>query len=90
MPWLVASHFDRINPDNGIALSLLYHRAFDLGYISFADDGGILVSVRFRQRLMRVGLNLSVRIGGLTEEHRPFLEHHRKKIFQGVEQLPGS
>jgi hypothetical protein len=81
-PWQVASNFDRINPDNGIALSLLYHRAFDLGYISFADDGTVLVSEVYRERLLKVGLNLSVKVSGLTEDHRPFLEHHRKQIFQ--------
>ena len=86
MPWQVASAFDRINPDNGIALSLLYHRAFDLGYISFADDGNIIVSDTYRERLLRVGLNLSVKVSGLTEEHRPFLEYHRKQIFHIAKQ----
>lgn len=87
-PWQVASNFDRINPDNGIALSLLYHRAFDLGYISFADDGTILVSEAYRERLLRVGLNLSAKVSGLTEDHRPFLEHHRKQIFQVAKPSP--
>lgn len=86
-PWQVASNFDRINPDNGLALSLLYHRAFDLGYISFADDGTILIAEAYRERLLRVGLNLSVKVSGLTEDHRPFLEHHREQIFQGARQL---
>ena len=85
-PWQIASNFDRINPDNGIALSLLYHRAFDLGYISFADGGTILVSEAYRERLLQIGLNLSVKISGLTEDHRPFLEHHRKQIFQGAKE----
>ena len=77
-PWRSSSNFDRINPYNGIALSPLYHRAFDLKYISFADDGGILVSEEFRERLVRIGLNLSARITGLTEDHQPYLEHNRK------------
>ena len=81
-PWRKASNFDRINPYNGIALSLLYHRAFDLGYISFGDDGAILVSEKYRERLLRMGMNLSVKISGLTEDHQPYLEHHRKQIFQ--------
>lgn len=85
-PWQAASHFDRINPDNGIALSLLYHRAFDLGYVSFADDGTILVAEVYRDRLLRVGLNLSVKVSGLIEDNRPFLEHHRKQIFQGAKE----
>jgi hypothetical protein len=81
-PWRICSDFDRINPYNGIALSPLYHRAFDLRYISFADDGSILVSATFRERLQQIGMNLSARISGLTEDHRPYLEHHRKHIFR--------
>jgi hypothetical protein len=81
-PWCDSSNFDRINPDNGIALSPLYHKAFDRGFISFADDGSLLVAESFRERLLRVGMNLSVRISGLTEDHLPFLEHHRKHFFR--------
>lgn len=81
-PWRICSDFDRINPYNGIALSPLYHRAFDLRYISFADDGSILVAEAFREQLLRIGMNLSARITGLTEDHRPYLEHHRKHIFR--------
>ena len=81
-PWRKASNFDRINPYNGIALSPLYHRAFDLGYISFGDDGSVLVSEKYRERLLRMGMNLSVKISGLTDDHQPYLEHHRKHLFQ--------
>lgn len=81
-PWRSCSNFDRINPYNGIALSPLYHRAFDLRYISFADDGSILVAEAFREQLLRIGMNLSARITGLTEDHQPYLEHHRKHIFR--------
>ncbi|HEU6448526.1 MAG TPA: HNH endonuclease [Verrucomicrobiae bacterium] len=80
-PWRNSSNFDRINPYNGIALSPLYHRAFDLRYISFAEDGSILVAEVFRERLVKIGLNLSARITGLTNDHQPYLEHHRKHIF---------
>jgi hypothetical protein len=82
-PWRKASNFDRINPYNGIALSPLYHRAFDLHYISFGNDGSILVSEKFRERLLRMGMNLSAKILGLTEDHQPYLEHHRK-VFSNI------
>jgi predicted restriction endonuclease len=63
-PWRICSDFDRINPYNGIALSPLYHRAFDLRYISFADDGSILVAEVFREQLERIGMNLSAKTTG--------------------------
>ena len=81
-PWRNASNFDRINPYNGIALSPLYHRAFDLHYISIGDDGSILVSEKFRERLLRMGMDLSGKILGLTEDHQPYLEYHRKAFFK--------
>jgi len=81
-PWRTASNFDRIDPYNGIALSPLYHRAFDLGYISFGDDGGILVSEKYRERLLLMGMILSVKIFGLTDDHQSYLDHHRKHLFQ--------
>ena len=85
-PSQLHTNFDRINPDNGIALSLLYHRAFDLGYISFADDGTIMVSEGIQRKTAASWLELAVKISGLTEDHRPFLEHHRKQIFQGAKE----
>lgn len=81
-PWCDSSSFDRINPDNGIALSSLYHKAFDRGFIAFANDGTLLVAEDFRERLLRLGMNLNVRISGLTEDHSQFLEHHRSRVFR--------
>lgn len=83
-PWRDSSNFDRINPDNGIALSPLYDKAFDQGYISFADDGMLLVAEKFRERLTRLGMNLVVKISELTEDSQPFLKHHRQYIFKGT------
>lgn len=82
-PWRHSSNFERINPDNGIPLSPLYDKAFDQGYISFADDGTLLVAEKFRERLLRLGMNLTACILGLTEDHQPFLQHHRQHIFKG-------
>ncbi|MGH7953961.1 MAG: HNH endonuclease, partial [Limisphaerales bacterium] len=86
-PWRHASNFDRINPYNGLALSPIYDRAFDLGYISFSDDGLILASPTFREQLLRLGINLCVQIAGLTEDHCPYLEYHRKYVFRGCDKL---
>jgi hypothetical protein len=80
-PWHASTDFERENPGGGIALSLLYHRAFDLGYISFTDEGSILVSESMRKKLLHIGLNLSVHISHLTDSHRSYLQHHRQKFF---------
>lgn len=81
-PWRDSSNFDRINPYNGLALSALYDRAFDAGYISFADDGSLLAASDYRIELERVGLNLSARISGISEDHHSYLQHHRERLFR--------
>jgi len=34
-----------------------------------------------------MGMNLSVKISGLTDDHQPYLEHHRKHLFQNHKTL---
>ena len=53
---LVASHVipwakntqERLNPENGICLSSLYDKAFDVGLIGFADDTSVMLSPRLK------------------------------------------
>lgn len=53
---LVASHVipwaknkkERLNPENGICLSSLYDKAFDVGLIGFADDTTVMFSSRLK------------------------------------------
>ena len=54
--FLIASHivpwssevFSRLDPRNGICLSLLHDKAFDKGLISFDDHGSVIVSKKLR------------------------------------------
>lgn len=56
---LVASHVipwakneqERLNPENGICLSSLYDKAFDLGLIAFADDTSVMLSPRLKRNI---------------------------------------
>src|SRR5262249_33203460 len=43
-PWRCATNAERLDPHNGLLLLPQYDRLFDRGFVSFADDGGILVS----------------------------------------------
>lgn len=56
---LVASHVipwaenvkERLNPENGICLSSLYDKAFDMGLISFADDTRVMLSSKLKKNV---------------------------------------
>ena len=56
---LVASHIipwsenekERLNPENGICLSSLYDKAFDIGLISFSNDKKVLLSTKLKSNI---------------------------------------
>jgi hypothetical protein len=56
---------------------------FDRGFISFEDDGTLLVSpVSHRASLTRMGIPLeAVNVGGFTSGQATFLEFHRDAVF---------
>ncbi len=94
---LVASHIvpwradaaNRLNPRNGLCLSMLHDKAFDIGIICIADDLTVRVSRKhekvddpfFRSALLAYdGKQIS-----LPEKFRPnpdFLAYHRDHIFE--------
>jgi hypothetical protein len=48
-PWAKSSNPDRLNPANGILLTAHIDALFDCGFISFADDGTMLVSAQIAE-----------------------------------------
>src|SRR5262249_6618878 len=43
-PWRDSNNSERLDPFNGLLLSPSYDAAFDIGLISFREDGGIIFS----------------------------------------------
>jgi predicted restriction endonuclease len=81
-PWRVASNAERVDPHNGLLLLPQYDRLFDRGYVSFDADGRLLVSgVLGREQLARLGVRESDRLRYVRDEHQPFLEYHRRRVF---------
>lgn len=95
---LVASHIvpwrsdptNRLNPRNGLSLSMLHDKAFDLGIITLNDDMTIRVSdrqVSKNDRFFQVALknyeNKPIALPEKFAPHKEFLSYHRENIFQG-------
>lgn len=83
LPWKDSDNAQRLDGHNGLLLSPHYDALFNDGFISFQDDGHIMVSRRlppavieaFRLPLNFVGADLGQR----TKE---YLAMHRQKVFQ--------
>lgn len=81
-PWSVADNSERLDPFNGLPLSPVYDKAFDVGLISFDDEGKILVSKRLAQDGILLGITGQERIRKLNFLHRKYLAYHRKILFE--------
>jgi len=82
-PWREASNQERLDMYNGLLLVPSLDAAFDAGYISFANDGSILISRSLSDDDQnKLGIHSDLRISKLTEEHIKYLQYHRKHIFR--------
>ncbi|HPU16187.1 MAG TPA: HNH endonuclease signature motif containing protein [Polymorphobacter sp.] len=81
VPWCDCSdERDRLDPENGLLLSVLWDAAFDRGLASFADDGAVLLR-RDLQQPTRRQLESAPHhvIAGLTPGNRTNLAWHRTR-----------
>jgi putative restriction endonuclease len=83
-PWSRSDNAERLNPFNGLLLLPNFDTLFDLGLISFEDNGRLLVSSQVADRERELlSLHESLRLRKVHSEHAQFLRHHRHQSFLG-------
>lgn len=83
-PWRSSSHDERLNGENGLLLTPSIDHLFDRGFISFEDQGTLLVSpIANHDALERMGVpcTRTIRVGQFSTGQAHFLEYHRNNIF---------
>ena len=92
-PWRdCESNEERLDGENGLLLTPTVDHLFDRGFISFENDGTLLLSpVAHSESLRRMGIPVDqVRnVGGFTEGQKRYLEYHRESLFLAA-RLPGN
>jgi len=90
-PVLIASHIkpfarsteqEAYDANNGILLSRNMDSLFDLGYISFNDDGEMLLSKRLSDGMAQYLPNYGLDRDFLNENRVKYLQYHRKEILR--------
>jgi hypothetical protein len=81
VPWSECeSDEQRLDVHNGLLLSALWDAAFDAGLVSFADDGGVLISPELgAEAKQQFGASAHRTIQGLTSLHQSNLQWHRTR-----------
>jgi hypothetical protein len=83
-PWAdCETDAERLDVFNGVLLAPHLDAAFDRGFITFADDGALVVSSALDARARAaLGLEHPLRARVLGEGHRAYLPWHREKVFE--------
>jgi hypothetical protein len=82
-PWSECDDAEKLDGFNGLLLSPHIAHLFERGYISFQDDGDLLVSQQLNPVVLdnwRIPLPLNV--GQFRPEQCYFLSYHRREVFQ--------
>lgn len=83
-PWSVSNEVEKIDHFNGLALTPNYDRIFDQGFISFNDDGSIIISPYISplniKKLILIP-NKKYEIPNI-EYRKKYLSYHRESILK--------
>lgn len=81
-PWRESNNTERLDSYNGLLLLANIDKAFDLGFISFKNDGKILISQALESpEVLGIHEEMSFNI---HQKHTPYLDFHRSVLFAGV------
>ena len=84
-PWSVSDNTERLDSENGLLMTPTYDKLFDLGLMSFEDNGDILLSKMldtdtlgklYLAKNQKYDLKISMRM-------KRNLEYHREMVFVG-------
>lgn len=87
-PWSMSTDIERLDKHNGLLLSPVYDHLFDRYFITFADNGRLIVSKQVPASIRaRFGLEHTTKCAALGAKAKAYLAHHRAE-FQRRERNP--
>ena len=82
-PWSESSNAERLSENNGLMLAPHVDHLFDMGLISFTDDGDLLVSPKCSAGVLAAwGILPTLNVGPFRMAQREFLAYHRDHCFK--------
>lgn len=82
-PWRSASNYERLSSENGLLLSPLYDKLFDIGLITFDDNMKILISNKLScENVSRINIDTNkIYFNNPSNEMMVNMRYHRQNIF---------
>ncbi len=90
-PWRLSDDQQKLDGQNGLLLSPHLDHLFERGFISFSDDGDLLISKHLNPAVFQTwGLRPQRNVGPFTPTQRQYLAYHREQVFEREPQHRGS
>lgn len=80
-PWVDSTPKERVDDNNGLLLCPNHDKLFDRGFISFDDDGSILISESLSENnrmFLNVNSDIKIMLDPAVQE---YMKYHRENIF---------
>lgn len=81
-PWKVSNNEERLDGNNGLLLSPHIDLLFDKGFISFQDNGELIVSQHVQEGIMDKWDILEKNYGLFNSNQKIYMAYHRKNVFE--------
>lgn len=81
-PWAVSTSVEKLDLNNGFLMCPNHDRLFDKGFISFRDDGSIMISEKLSE-IDRIFTNVQSDMTiELTEGNKRYLQYHGDNVYK--------
>jgi hypothetical protein len=85
-PWADCDDAERLDGNNGLLLSPHVAHLFERGYISFSDNGQMLLARQLNSTVLkRWAIAAPIPLRAFAPKQKPYLAWHREKVFEKVE-----
>ncbi|OOQ60643.1 hypothetical protein BC343_23895 [Mucilaginibacter pedocola] len=88
-PWKDSSNLERLDPFNGLILTPTLDTLFDKGFISFENNGHILMAKELESFSKKLNLSADLKLRKHFDSNNQYLEYHRDIIFLDRYKAPG-
>lgn len=81
-PWRDSDNSERINVFNGLLLTPNLDSAFDQGFITFDNEGKIIISKKLSEKERKIlGIHPDMKLRRIEPRHVEYLAYHRENLF---------
>lgn len=81
-PWSKANDYEKQDENNGLLLCANHDALFDKGYISFDDNGSIVISSKIdKENYDKLNIDINSNVVLKNENQKQYMKYHKNNLF---------